>query len=117
MIQFRWELTLGEQTLSREEFERLANLGSPLVRIGDEWLELDPEQVQAARQFIDRNETAGSMPLLQAVGLAQAFSRTEKEGTEGEQEPRPTPRSDWFRPNGLPVSREGPTDADVGAAC
>ena len=109
LIQFRWELTLGEQTLSREEFERLANLGSPLVRIGDEWLELDPEQVQAARQFIDRNETAGSMPLLQAVGLAQAFSRTEKEGSEGEQEPRPTPRSDWFRPNGLPVSRKGPT--------
>ena len=36
LIQFRWELTLGEQTLSREEFERLADLGSPLVRIGEE---------------------------------------------------------------------------------
>ena len=109
LIQFRWELTLGEQTLSREEFERLANLGSPLVRIGEEWLELDPEQVQAARRFMDRNEPAGSMPLLQAVGLAQAYSRTENEGTEGEQEPWPTSQFDWYRPNGLPVSPEGPT--------
>ena len=74
LIQYRWELTLGEQTLTREEFERLAELGSPLVRLGEEWLELDPAQVQAARQFVERNRSTGSMPLLQAVGLAQAFS-------------------------------------------
>ncbi|MCY4412874.1 MAG: DEAD/DEAH box helicase [Caldilineaceae bacterium] len=107
LIRFRWELTLGEQTLSREEFERLANLGSPLVRIGEEWLELDPEQVQAARQFIDRNESAGSMPLLQAVGLAQAFSRTEGEGTEPELEPWPSSRLDWHQPIGTPENQEG----------
>ena len=59
LIQYRWELTLGEQTLTREEFERLAELGSPLVRLGEEWLELDPVQVQAARQFMDRNSSAG----------------------------------------------------------
>lgn len=105
LIQFRWELTLGDQTLSREEFERLANLGSPLVRVGEEWMELDPGQVQAARQFMDRNESAGSMPLLQAVGLAQVFSRAEK---EEEPEPWPTSRIDSYRPNGLPVDRKGP---------
>ena len=109
LIQFRWELTLGEQTLSREEFERLANLGSPLVRIGEEWMELDPEQVQAARQFMDRNETAGSMPLLQAVGLAQAFSPTEGDGAEPELESWPSSRFDWYRPNGLAESHDGPT--------
>ncbi len=80
LIQFRWELTLGDQTLSREEFERLAELGSPLVRVGEEWLELDPEQVQSARKFIDKNDSTGNMPLLQAVGLAQAFSRTQEDG-------------------------------------
>ena len=105
LIQYRWELTLGEQTLSREEFERLAELGSPLVRLGDEWLELDPGQVQAARQFIDRNDSVGSIPLLQAVGLAQAFSRTEQ---EAEQEPWATPSSEPYRSNGLSGGREGP---------
>ncbi len=105
LIQYRWELTLGEQTLSREEFERLAELGSPLVRLGDEWLELDPAQVQAARQFIDRNDSVGSIPLLQAVGLAQAFTRTEQ---EAEQEPWATPSSEPYRSNGLSGGREGP---------
>ena len=104
LIQYRWELTLGEQTLTREEFERLAELGSPLVRLGEEWLELDPAQVQAARQFIDRNDAAGSMPLLQAVGLAQAFSRNDQ---EIEEESLGTPPFDSIRPNFLTAGREG----------
>ncbi|MXZ19846.1 MAG: DEAD/DEAH box helicase [Caldilineaceae bacterium SB0665_bin_25] len=102
LIHFRWELTLGDQTLSREEFERLADLGSPLVRLGEEWLELDPAQVHAARQFLDRNESVGSMPLLQAVGLAQAFSRTDQ---ESERETWATYQFNALRPEGPP---EGP---------
>ena len=104
LIEYRWELTLGEQTLSREEFDRLADLGSPLVRLGEEWLELDPAQVRAARQFMDRNESTGSMPLLQAVGLAQAFSRTD---AEAEQESKST-QSDPYWASGLVAGREGP---------
>lgn len=105
LIQYRWELTLGEQTLTREEFERLAELGSPLVRLGEEWLELDPAQVQAARQFVERNRSTGSMPLLQAVGLAQAFSRTD---AEADHESRATSPSDTYRASGLVAGREGP---------
>ena len=104
LINFRWELTLGNQTLSREEFERLADLGSPLVRLGEEWLELDPAQVHAARQFLDRNESVGSMPLLQAVGLAQAFSRTDH---ESEREAWTTSQFNAQRPEGLPERQEG----------
>ncbi len=104
LIEFRWELTLGEQTLNREEFERLAELGSPLVRLGDQWLELDPAQVQAARQFMDRNDSSGNMPLLQAVGLAQAFSRTE---LEPEQESWATTPFEPYRSGGLSGGREG----------
>ena len=110
LIQYRWELTLGERILTREEFESLAELGSPLVRLGDEWLELDPAQVEAARQFIDQSDSAGSMPLLQAVGLAQAFSGTEQ---EDEQESWATPPIEPFRANGLSAGREGPSLQDL----
>ena len=105
LIHFRWELTLGDQTLSREEFERLADLGSPLVRLGEEWLELDPAQVHAARRFLDRNEAVGSMPLLQAVGLAQAFSRTDR---ESDRETWAASLFDAWRPDGLPQGQDGP---------
>ena len=110
LIEYRWELTLGERTLTREEFETLAELGSPLVRLGDEWLELDPAQVEAARQFIDQNNSAGSMPLLQAVGLAQAFSRTDQ---EDELASWATPPFESLRPNGLMAGREGPPLQDL----
>jgi len=106
LIQYRWELTLGEQTLGREEFERLAELGSPLVRLGGEWLELDPAQVQAARQFMDRNDSAGSISLLQAVGLAQAYSRTEQ---EADREPWSAAPFETHSANGLSAGREGST--------
>ena len=113
LIQFRWELTLGEQTLTRDEFERLAELGSPLVRLGDQWLELDPAQVQAARQFMDRNDSVGSMPLLQAVGLAQAFS---PDGQKVERESGETPPFDAHRTSGLSAGREGSPLQDLALA-
>ncbi len=112
LIHFRWELTLGEQSLSREEFERLADLGSPLVRMGEEWLELDPGQVRAARQFLDRNETVGSMPLLQAVGLAQAFSRPDQ---ENDRESWATSQFDALRPAGPPEGSNGQQLQDLRA--
>ena len=98
LIQFRWELTLGNQTLSKEEFGRLAEMGSPLVRIGDEWFELDPAQVEAARHFVERNETDGRMSLLQAVAMAQAYAR------EGAEEIGPPSRLGIHKSNGTPVN-------------
>ncbi len=100
LIQFRWELTLGDRTLSREEFDRLADLGSPLVRVGDEWLELEPAQVEAARQFIDGSQTEGQMSLLQAVGMAQAYARGAGEEENGEEPAGPAGGAGDRRTNG-----------------
>ncbi|MDQ3639022.1 MAG: DEAD/DEAH box helicase [Actinomycetota bacterium] len=51
LMNYRWELSLGEQTLSPEEFQTLASLKSPLVRLRGEWVRLDPEQVERALEF------------------------------------------------------------------
>ena len=51
LMNYRWELSLGEQTLSQQEFETLAALKSPLVRLRGEWVRLDPEQVEKALEF------------------------------------------------------------------
>ena len=109
LIQFRWEMTLGNQTLSREEFDRLADKGSPLVRIGDEWLELEPAQVEAARQFTDRNRTEGRISLLQAVAMAQAYAQDIGEERDGVEEPRPLSRFGEHRSNGASLSRAAQT--------
>ncbi len=114
LIRFRWELTLGERTLSREEFDSLAELGSPLVRVGDEWLELEPGQVEAARRFIDASQTEGQMSLLQAVGMAQAYARGVGEEQDGEEGTGPADRSGNKRTSGSSIGPTGPAARTAG---
>ena len=51
VVQFDWELALGEQTLTLQELEALAQLKSPLVKIRGQWVQLNAEEIQAALDF------------------------------------------------------------------
>ncbi len=77
LIRYRWELTLGDETLDPDEFEGLIAMQSPLVNIRGRWLELEPEQVAAARSFLQGNQAEGQTNLLQALRMAQSYSDTE----------------------------------------
>jgi SNF2 family DNA or RNA helicase len=79
LINFHWELTLGDQLLNPEEFERLVALQSPLINIRGRWVELDHRQAEAARTFLHKNRSEGQLNLLQAVRMAQAYLREEGE--------------------------------------
>ena len=72
LVQFRWQLALGDQTLTPEEFIHLAALKLPLVQVRGEWVELQPEQVEAAIRFWQKRAAEEEMTLRQAlqVGLA-----------------------------------------------
>jgi SNF2 family DNA or RNA helicase len=72
-VRYAWELTLGNERISQEEFERLAALNTPLLRHRAQWIELDPRQVAAAKSFLAERETAGEMSLLQSIRMAQAY--------------------------------------------
>ncbi|MBI3958918.1 MAG: SNF2 helicase-associated domain-containing protein, partial [Chloroflexi bacterium] len=73
LIRYRWELTLGDDALDQDEFEGLTAMQSPLVNIRGRWLELDPDQVAAARGFLQGNQAEGQTNLLQAMRMAQSF--------------------------------------------
>ncbi len=51
LVQFEWQVSLGGEALTRDEFERLAALKQPLVQIRGQWVELRPEEIEAAMQF------------------------------------------------------------------
>jgi len=70
-VRYDWELMLGNQPLSRKDFEQLAALDIPLVRLQDQWIELDPNQVAAAQRFLADQQTGGQIPFLQALRIAQ----------------------------------------------
>ncbi|MCA1717653.1 MAG: DEAD/DEAH box helicase [Actinobacteria bacterium] len=71
LVKYRWDLALGGHSLSKEEFETLVALKSPLVQLRGEWVRLDPEQVDAALKFFARQDHESEIGLPEAlqVGL------------------------------------------------
>jgi SNF2 family DNA or RNA helicase len=70
LVQFDWELALGDETLTREEFERLAALKMPLVQVRGRWVLLQPEEIEAAIAFWEKKKEQEQMRLRDALGLA-----------------------------------------------
>jgi SNF2 family DNA or RNA helicase len=54
LVDFRYELAIGDQTLAPDELAELARLKVPLVRVRGQWVELDDRHLQAALKFLER---------------------------------------------------------------
>ena len=54
VLQFDWELSLGDRKLSLEELETLARLKMPLVRVRGQWVEVNDSEIQEAIDFWKR---------------------------------------------------------------
>jgi superfamily II DNA or RNA helicase len=73
LVDFNWELAIGDQTLSVDEFARLAQAKTALVQVRGEWMQLDPQQVQAALKLMQRHQKSqGKLALGEALSLALA---------------------------------------------
>lgn len=79
LIRYKWELSLGDTTLTAEEFKTLASLKSPLVQIRGQWVQLDPEQIEAAIHFWEGQEIEGEMGLLDALAFRLGDERVQNE--------------------------------------
>ena len=69
LIEYQWELSLGDTSLTEQEFHALAALKAPLVQIRGQWVQLDPEQVEAAIQFWEKQKLRGRINLLEAMQM------------------------------------------------
>ncbi|SCL62700.1 non-specific serine/threonine protein kinase [Micromonospora eburnea] len=52
VVDYRWEVALGDQPLTAEELASLAELKSPLVRLRGRWVELDPQRLAAGLRLL-----------------------------------------------------------------
>jgi superfamily II DNA or RNA helicase len=66
LVDFRYDLAIGDQTLDPAELEELARLKVPLVRLRGQWVELDDRHLQAALKFLERSQ-AGTMTAADAL--------------------------------------------------
>jgi SNF2 family DNA or RNA helicase len=77
LVKYRWQLSLGDTALTREEFDALVALKSPLVQIRGQWVQLDPEQIEAAIQFWQKQQTLeGNFSLHEAMQLGLGSAET-----------------------------------------
>ena len=55
LVDFRYDLAVGDEALDPEELEELARLKVPLIRLRGQWVELDDRHLQAALKFLERS--------------------------------------------------------------
>jgi SNF2 family DNA or RNA helicase len=66
LVDFRYDLAVGDESLDPDELEELARLKVPLVRLRGQWVELDDRHLQAALKFLQRSRT-GTMEAAEAL--------------------------------------------------
>ncbi len=71
LVKYRWEIAVGDTSLTLHEFEQLAAKRTPLVRVNGRWVEIRPEDVQSAIKFI-RENPGGEMSVGDALRMAYA---------------------------------------------
>jgi non-specific serine/threonine protein kinase len=69
LLDYRWEVALGDQSLDAEELARLAELQQPLVRLRGQWVELDPRRLKRGLELLEERPGV-ALTLAEVLGLA-----------------------------------------------
>jgi len=91
ILYYDWQMALGDDVITPEELEQLANLKIPIVQMRGQWVLLRPEDIKSAMEFINRHGQAGEITLRDAVKLSLSESpQLEGVRVEGIETPK------WF---------------------
>ncbi len=71
LVDFRWQLAVGDETLTEAEIAALAQAKAPLVRLRGQWVAVDPDQLKHGLDFLAR-EQPGQAAAAEIVRLAAA---------------------------------------------
>jgi SNF2 family DNA or RNA helicase len=69
IVQYRWQIALGDQPIALDEIRKLAARGVPLVRVGRRWVEVREDDLRGMERFL-ADHPGGEMTLLEALRLA-----------------------------------------------
>jgi len=72
LLRYDVEIMLGDQTLDREELQRLAALKQPLVQIRGQWVLLDQAQLEAALKLLEQGKPELPLEDVLRMGLEEA---------------------------------------------
>ncbi len=76
LVRYNWQIAVGDQPLTLNEFENLARQKASLLRLRGQWVEILPEQIDAAMRFFSEHP-GGEVSLREAFQLAHGFESKE----------------------------------------
>jgi SNF2 family DNA or RNA helicase len=85
IVQFDWEVAIGDQKITLQELESLAKLKAPLVKIRGQWVEISLEQIQEAVDLWSKktsNQTTVRDVVQLALGVSEAPSGLQLQGVK-----------------------------------
>lgn len=69
LLDFSWQVAIGSEKLSAEEFNSLVEEHSPLVNIHGQWIELQPARAASAIRFLEKQRGHQKLRLIDAIRL------------------------------------------------
>ncbi|MBD2012801.1 DEAD/DEAH box helicase [Microcoleus sp. FACHB-53] len=76
LLKFKWDLAIGDKTISKKEFDRLMSLQSPIVEVGGEWIALQPSDVKAAQAIFATSQEQMTLRVEDALRLSTGDTTT-----------------------------------------
>jgi SNF2 family DNA or RNA helicase len=71
LMDFRWQLAIGDDTLSEDEITALADTKAPLIRVRGQWLVVHPEQLERGLKFLEQTPT-GKKSAVELLAMASS---------------------------------------------
>ena len=69
IVNFDWQVALGDESLNRDDFLRLVELKQPLVQVRGRWVELERQKVEEVLTVMRAQPTQAEMPLREVMQL------------------------------------------------
>lgn len=85
IVQFDWNLAVGDLELSAEEFRQIVEKKQRLIQIRGKWIQLDPAFLRKVKQFIRKKDGLSLGEILHMRLLAPASSLSVKQETDAEE--------------------------------
>lgn len=70
LVQYQYDLAIGDQPVSKQEWQQLVQAKSPLVKFRGQWMELDRDKMQQMLTFWQQQAENPEMSLLDFMRLA-----------------------------------------------
>ena len=76
LLDYKLEIAIGDQKISKKEFELLLAQRSPLVEVNGEWIALQPADVRAAQAVLEQSNQEINLSVEDALRLSTGDTKT-----------------------------------------